>query len=78
MNVETRIKMNYRLQYLKETVMARYIDEPTQKVIHQLIMNNNREIVQFIFGIQNNDSGSSLYYVNAGPKMNKPLGAGRG
>jgi len=55
-DIEERININYRLQYLRDSVMARYIDDPSLKVINQLIMSNNREIVSFIFGIPpNND-----------------------
>ena len=49
-DIEERIHINYRLQYLKDTVMARYIDEQAVNFINQLIMANNREIVAFIFG----------------------------
>lgn len=47
--IEERIHINYRLSYLKDTVMARYIDDQAVNVINQLIMQNNKEIVQFIF-----------------------------
>lgn len=35
--------------------MARYIDDTSLKVINQLITNNNREIISFIFGIPQGD-----------------------
>lgn len=61
-DIEERININYRLQYLRDSVMARYIDDPSLKVINQLIMSNNREIVSFIFGIPpNNDQQSSQF-----------------
>lgn len=33
-DIEERININYRLQYLKDSVMARYIDDPSLKVIN--------------------------------------------
>lgn len=67
-DIEERIDINYRLQYLKDSVMARYIDDPSLKVINQLIMNNNREIIQFIFGIPQNggDSQGNQYGSSGG------------
>ena len=47
--IEERIHINYRLQYLRDSVMARYIDDQTVSVINQLITSNNREIVVYIF-----------------------------
>ena len=47
--IEERIHINYRLQYHKDTVMARYIDEQASNIINQLIMANNKEIVSYIF-----------------------------
>ena len=41
--------MNYRLTFLKDTVMARYIDEICLKTINQLITRNNKEICSAIF-----------------------------
>lgn len=41
--------MNYRLTFLKDTVMARYIDEISLKTINQLIARNNKEICNQIF-----------------------------
>ena len=41
--------MNYRLIFLKDTVMARYIDEISLKTINQLIARNNKEICSAIF-----------------------------
>ena len=41
--------MNYRLTFLKDTVMARYIDEISLKTINQLIARNNKEICSQIF-----------------------------
>lgn len=48
-SIEERIHINYRLQFLKDTVMARYIDDQTVTVINQLIMQNNKAIVYHIF-----------------------------
>lgn len=53
-DIEERIHINYRLAYLKDTVMARYIDDIALKVINQLIQSNNREIVSIIFGLNLN------------------------
>jgi hypothetical protein len=48
-SLEERIHMNYRLTFLKDTVMARYIDEICLKTINQLITRNNKEICSAIF-----------------------------
>lgn len=39
----------YRLIFLKDTVMARYIDESSLKTINQIISKNNKEICSEIF-----------------------------
>lgn len=48
-NIEEKIHINYRLQYLKDTVMARNIDDQSVNVINQIIIQNNREIVAYFF-----------------------------
>lgn len=84
-DIEERININYRLQYLKDSVMARYIDDPSLKVINQLIMSNNREIIQFIFGIPQNggDSQGNQYGSSGGfnvlqsQKHGRPIGVNK-
>ena len=38
--------------------MARYIDDQLVNVINQIIMQNNREIIHFIFEEDDGDSGT--------------------
>jgi hypothetical protein len=57
-SIEEKIHINYRLQYLRDSVMATYIDDQTVNVINQLITANNREIVTFIF--ESGDNAKSL------------------
>ena len=59
-SVEERIHINYRLQYLKDTVMARYIDDQAVNFINQIIMGNNREIVMCIFGLNSSSNNQGM------------------
>lgn len=58
-NIEEKIRINYRLQYLKDTVMARYIDDLSMKTINQLISKNNKDICTEIF-FDNPESSKSV------------------
>lgn len=44
------IHLSYRLQYLKDTAMARFIDDPTSHQITQLIAQYQNQILEYIFG----------------------------
>jgi protein phosphatase-4 regulatory subunit 3 len=46
--VEQKIHHTYRLQYLKDVVLARIIDDPTFSVLNSLIYFNQIEIVQHV------------------------------
>ena len=47
-NVKTKIHYIYRLQYLKDVVLARILDDPTFSVLHSLIFYHQVDIVQHI------------------------------
>lgn len=47
-SIEQKIHHTYRLQYLKDVVLARIIDDPTFSVLNSLIYFNQIEIVQHI------------------------------
>ncbi|KAL4492357.1 hypothetical protein ABPG72_005492 [Tetrahymena utriculariae] len=43
-----KIHMNYRLQYIKDSVIASYIEESTSNTFNIIITRNNMEILEFI------------------------------
>jgi len=44
------IHLTYRLQYLKDTAMARFIDDQTTHTITQIIVSRQQIILEFLFG----------------------------
>jgi len=44
------IHMSYKLSYLKDTAMARFIDDTTSHTIMQLITSMHQQILEYIFG----------------------------
>ena len=44
------IHLSYKLQYLKDTAMARFIDEATSHAIMQLVAVMHQQILDYIFG----------------------------
>ena len=44
------IHLSYKLQFLKDTAMARFIDEHTSRIILQLITSMHQYIIDYIFG----------------------------
>lgn len=48
--VSYSIHLSYKLQYLKDTAMARFIDENTSHTIMQLVSSLNNSILDYIFG----------------------------
>lgn len=44
------IHLSYKLQYLKDTAMARFIDENTSHTIMQLVSSLHQIILDYIFG----------------------------
>jgi len=54
--VTTKIHLNYRLVYLKDTALATGLDEGNLQVIGNLINNNNAEVIQSILLDQNSIS----------------------
>lgn len=44
------IHLSYKLQYLKDTAMARFIDENTSHTIMQLVSQLHNTILDYIFG----------------------------
>src|SRR5690606_34151880 len=46
--VRQKIRQTYRLQYLKDVVLARIIDDPTYTVLGSLIFFNQVEIMQHV------------------------------
>ena len=44
------IHLTYRLQYLKDTAMARFIDDQTGHTVTQIIVSNQQLILEFLFG----------------------------
>ena len=44
------IHLSYKLQYLKDTAMARFIDENTSHTIMQLVSSLHNIILDYIFG----------------------------
>lgn len=49
-----KIHVNYRLTYLRDTAMARFIEDSTISTLNKLIFMNSQEIVNYIFN--NTDS----------------------
>ena len=47
-NIRKRIHYTYRLQYLKDVVLARILDDPTFSVLNSLIFYNQVDIVQHL------------------------------
>jgi len=50
--VQNQIHLSYRLQYLKDTAMARFIDDPTSHMINQSIAQYQNTILEYIFGTE--------------------------
>jgi hypothetical protein len=48
--VRQLIHLNYRLNYLKDTAMARFIDDQTSHQISQLISAYQQHIIEYLFG----------------------------
>lgn len=44
------IHLSYKLAYLKDTAMARFIDDTTSHTIIQLITSMHQQILEYIFG----------------------------
>ncbi|KKA28552.1 hypothetical protein TD95_002232 [Thielaviopsis punctulata] len=59
--IEAKIHQTYRLQYLKDVVLARILDDTTFSVLNSLIFFNQVEIVQHIQG--NSDILNDLFSV---------------
>ncbi|KAI8281392.1 hypothetical protein K4K60_004221 [Colletotrichum sp. SAR11_57] len=49
-NIRKKIHQTYRLQYLKDVVLARILDDPTFSVLNSLIFFNQVDIVQHLQG----------------------------
>ncbi|TQN72464.1 hypothetical protein CSHISOI_03014 [Colletotrichum shisoi] len=49
-NIRRKIHQTYRLQYLKDVVLARILDDPTFSVLNSLIFFNQVDIVQHLQG----------------------------
>jgi len=49
-NIRRKIHQTYRLQYLKDVVLARILDDPTFSVLNSIIFFNQVEIVQHLQG----------------------------
>ena len=47
-NIRRRIHQTYRLQYMKDVVLARILDDPTFSVLNSMIFFNQVEIVGHI------------------------------
>ncbi|KAG8840173.1 Platinum sensitivity protein, partial [Serendipita sp. 405] len=46
--IQTKVHQTYRLQYLKDVVLARVLDDPIFNVLNSLVIFNQIEIVQYI------------------------------
>jgi len=47
--VKDKIDMAYRLVYLKDTAMARFIDDQAVSIINNLVMNLHQSIIDHLF-----------------------------
>lgn len=76
--VEKKIHQTYRLQYLKDVVLARILDDPTFSVLNSLIFFNQFDILQHLqssqaflkelFSIFHNPDGAAAAAAVAAPK----------
>lgn len=67
-NITKKIRHTWRLQYLKDVVLARILDDPTFSVLNSLIFFNQVEIVQHLQN--NNEFLAELFSVFDGPNAN--------
>lgn len=49
-HVVSCIHLSYKLTYLKDTAMARFIDDTTSHTIMQLVTSMHQQILEYIFG----------------------------
>lgn len=69
-NINEKIHINYRLQYLKDTVLAKSIEDTSLNCINSLVMTNYRKIIEFFV---NEGDGQSFLQIGIGRKSMKDV-----